>query len=255
MVYAWCTLRSCVLVPWHSGWVCIAVNDGHGYSMSLVCSWNEVGDVLCQVSSTWSTVTGMDGSQIKHVMLQWPQRRGFVVWFRGFGASAPIKPLLHAPRMPNADLHGTIHNKFGTLWWLANSCSENCRSYLRSSWNPSDLDPPPPNKNLKFFQNSLSVYFLGDSVYFGGNNVYFWVFLRSLGFLEFPFCFWGDCGTLWVGGLRRGFWKCLNHISEWPRTSPKIPEIPKRTNTAFTRTLSKSSRELLPSSPWRRFQH
>ena len=24
---------------------------GHGYSISLVCSWNEVGDVLCQVSS------------------------------------------------------------------------------------------------------------------------------------------------------------------------------------------------------------
>ena len=30
----------------------IAVNDSHGYSMSLVCSWNKVGDVLCQVSSS-----------------------------------------------------------------------------------------------------------------------------------------------------------------------------------------------------------
>ena len=28
-----------------------AVNHTHGFSMSLVCGWNEVGDVLCQVSS------------------------------------------------------------------------------------------------------------------------------------------------------------------------------------------------------------
>ena len=40
---AWCTLRSCVLVDWYSGWVYIAVHDSHGFSMSLVCSWNEVG--------------------------------------------------------------------------------------------------------------------------------------------------------------------------------------------------------------------
>ena len=52
MVHAWCTLRLCVLVPWYSGCICVAINDSHGYSMSLVCSWNEVGDVLCQVSSS-----------------------------------------------------------------------------------------------------------------------------------------------------------------------------------------------------------
>ena len=39
-------------VPWYSGWLYIAVNDSHAYSMSLVCSLNEVGDVLCQVSSS-----------------------------------------------------------------------------------------------------------------------------------------------------------------------------------------------------------
>ena len=50
VVHAWCTLRSCALVPWYSGWRSIAVNDSHGYSMSLICGWNEVGDVLCQVS-------------------------------------------------------------------------------------------------------------------------------------------------------------------------------------------------------------
>ena len=52
VVHAWCTLRSCVLVPWYSGWIYIAVNDNLGYSMSLVCSWNEVGDVLCVVPSS-----------------------------------------------------------------------------------------------------------------------------------------------------------------------------------------------------------
>ena len=52
VVHAWCTLRSCVLVPWYSAWIYIAVNNSHGYSMSLVCSWNEVGDVLCQISSS-----------------------------------------------------------------------------------------------------------------------------------------------------------------------------------------------------------
>ena len=30
----------------------LPVNDSHGYSMCLVCSWNEVGDVLCEVSSS-----------------------------------------------------------------------------------------------------------------------------------------------------------------------------------------------------------
>ena len=52
MVHAWCTLRSCVLVPWYAGWIDIAVNDSHGYSMSLVCSWNEVSMSHVQVS--WS---------------------------------------------------------------------------------------------------------------------------------------------------------------------------------------------------------
>ena len=46
VVHARCTLGSCVLVPWFSGWIYIAVNDSHSYSMSLVCSWNEIGDVL-----------------------------------------------------------------------------------------------------------------------------------------------------------------------------------------------------------------
>ena len=52
VAHAWWILRSCVLVPWESGWIYIAVNDRHCYSMSLVWSWNEVGDVLCQVSSS-----------------------------------------------------------------------------------------------------------------------------------------------------------------------------------------------------------
>ena len=48
-VHAWCTLRSWVLVPWYSGWIYIAVNDSHGYSISLVCSWNDVGDRISYV--------------------------------------------------------------------------------------------------------------------------------------------------------------------------------------------------------------
>ena len=56
VVHAWCTLRSYVLFPWSSGWVYIAINDRHCYSMSLVYSWNEVGTKLewswwCPMSS------------------------------------------------------------------------------------------------------------------------------------------------------------------------------------------------------------
>ena len=35
-----------------TGCIYVAVNDSHGYSTSLVCSWNEVSDVLCQMSSS-----------------------------------------------------------------------------------------------------------------------------------------------------------------------------------------------------------
>ena len=52
MVHAWCTLRLCALLPWYAGWIYIAVNDSHGYSMSLVCSWNELGMSYVQVSSS-----------------------------------------------------------------------------------------------------------------------------------------------------------------------------------------------------------
>ena len=51
MVHA-CTLRLCALLPWYVGWIYIAVNDSHGYSMSLVCSWNELGMSYVQVSSS-----------------------------------------------------------------------------------------------------------------------------------------------------------------------------------------------------------
>ena len=39
----------------------IAVNQSHGSSMSKVCSWNAVGDVLCQVSSLIGADFGAQG--------------------------------------------------------------------------------------------------------------------------------------------------------------------------------------------------
>ena len=53
----------------------MAVNHSHGYSMSLVCSWNEVGEVICQVSSSG------------------------------------VKPPLHAPLLANADTLDRPHRK------------------------------------------------------------------------------------------------------------------------------------------------
>ena len=52
MVHAWCTLRLCALHPWYAGWIYSAVNDSHGYSMSRVCSWNELGMSYVPVSSS-----------------------------------------------------------------------------------------------------------------------------------------------------------------------------------------------------------
>ena len=81
MVHAWCTLRLCALLPWYAGWVYIAVNDSHGYSMSLVCSWNELGMSYVPVSS--SPFCTRPFWRIPILMPNWPVRRGGRGGFEG----------------------------------------------------------------------------------------------------------------------------------------------------------------------------
>ena len=92
MVHAWCTLRLCALLPWYAGWIYIAVNDSHGYSMSLVCSWNEVGMSYVQVfSSPFCTRPFWRMPNFSHRIMSGPFRtRNRSVWRNLWVRSAAV---------------------------------------------------------------------------------------------------------------------------------------------------------------------